>query len=84
MIERSTGEKSNAIGEVRPRTHRPTYCPFRREMVTTPIFDASSLFMGSKVNGPAVIQHPGTTIIVHRGQVAEIDEYRHTHILEGD
>ena len=84
MIERSTGEKSNAIGEVRPRTHRPTYCPFRREMVTTPIFDASSLFMGSKVNGPAVIQHPGTTIIVHRGQVAEIDEYRHTHILERD
>ena len=84
MIERSTGEKSNVTGEVSPRTHRPTYCPFRREMVTTPIFDASSLFTGSKVNGPAVIQHPGTTIIIHRGQVAEIDEYRHTHILEGD
>ena len=84
MIEKTMGEKSNSVGEVRPRTHRSTYCPFRREMVTTPIFDASSLFMGSKVNGPAVIQHPGTTIIIHRGQVAEIDEYRHTHILEGD
>ena len=50
-------------------------------MVETPIFDGLSLFKGSEIPGPAVIEHPGTTIVVHRGQIATIDEYRHTHIL---
>jgi N-methylhydantoinase A/oxoprolinase/acetone carboxylase beta subunit len=33
------------------------------------------------LTGPAIIEHPGTNIVVLTGQIARIDEYRHTHIL---
>jgi len=82
LIDKALPEKVITTGEANPRIKRPTYCPLRGEMVETPIFDGSCLFMNSQILGPAVIEHPGTTIVVHRGQTATIDEYRHTHILE--
>jgi N-methylhydantoinase A/oxoprolinase/acetone carboxylase beta subunit len=32
------------------------------------------------IAGPAVIEHPGTNIVVLDGQSARIDDFRHTHI----
>ncbi len=49
-------------------------------MVSTPIYDGPALPAGTAVAGPAIIEHPGTTIVVLPGQSARIDEWRHTHI----
>jgi N-methylhydantoinase A/oxoprolinase/acetone carboxylase beta subunit len=53
----------------------------RRAMVETAIYDGPSLAADSVIAGPAVIEHPGTNIVVLDGQRARIDAFRHTHIL---
>jgi N-methylhydantoinase A len=63
-----------------PRTERATWCPRARAMVSTPVYDGPTLPAGTHVDGPAIIEHPGTTIVVLAGQHATIDEHRHTHI----
>ncbi|HEX7075771.1 MAG TPA: hydantoinase/oxoprolinase family protein [Hyphomicrobiaceae bacterium] len=64
-----------------PRAVRATYCPRRRGMVETSIYDGPALPAESLIEGPAVIEHPGTNIVVFDGQKARIDRYGHTHIL---
>ena len=59
---------------VEPRTRRPTYCPRRRDMVATAIYDGPSLPAGAAFAGPAIIDQPGTTIVVHDGQQVRVDE----------
>jgi N-methylhydantoinase A len=70
--------KAGKAGE--PRLRRPTYCPLINRMVDTPIWDSSALPPGSEVSGPAAIEHAGTTIILHSGHTARIDEFGNTRI----
>jgi N-methylhydantoinase A len=49
-------------------------------MVDTPIWEGSALPPGSKLTGPAVIEHPGTTVVLHSGHTARIDEFGNTRI----
>lgn len=67
-------------GAPSPRAERPVWCPVRRDMRATPIYDGLALAAGAEIAGPAVIEHPGTTIVVLDGQRATIDAGRHTHI----
>lgn len=71
-------------GSVVPLGERRVYCPRRRAMLPTPVYDGPALRPESVIAGPAVIEHPGTTIVVLDGQTARIDPYRHTHILTSD
>ncbi len=66
---------------ISPRTHRMTWCMQDRDMVSTPIYDGPGLPANAEITGPAIIEHPGTTIVVLAGQTATIDEQRHTHIV---
>jgi N-methylhydantoinase A len=54
--------------------------------VATPIYDGMLLRPGNSVEGPAVIEHSGTSIAVHPGQRATIDAYSNTimDLEEGD
>lgn len=70
-----------AGGVAAPVGERRVYCPRRRAMVPTPVYDGPGLPPETVVAGPAVIEHPGTTIVVLDGQTARIDAYRHTHIV---
>ena len=70
-----------AQGQAVPRTHRPAYCPHRRAMVQTPVYDGTVLSQDAEFAGPALIEHPGTTIVVLTGQRARVDDYRHLHIF---
>jgi N-methylhydantoinase A len=70
-----TGAQPAPLGE------RPVWGPRRRAMLPTPVYDGFALQPGNTIAGPAVIEHPGTTIVVLDGQTARIDPYRHTHIL---
>ena len=53
-------------------------------VVDTPVFDGALFTPGAAVDGPALVEHPGTTIAVHPGQKASVDAYCNTIIeLEG-
>ncbi len=80
VADKAPMERGNATGATMPRTERMTYCTLRKDMVATPIYDGVSLPVGAELSGPAIIEHPGTTIVVLTGQRASIDAYRHTHI----
>jgi N-methylhydantoinase A len=66
-----------------PRIRRETFCPIINGMVDTPIYEGASLKAGATVSGPAVIEHPGTTIVLHTGHKARIDEFGNTRIASG-
>jgi N-methylhydantoinase A len=69
-----------AGADASPRTERDTWCPRARALVATPVYEGPALPAHAQVDGPAIIEHPGTTIVVLAGQRATIDEHRHTHI----
>lgn len=48
------------------------------------IYDGEKLRPGMKFEGPAIIEDPGTTIVVHPDNKVEVDAYRNIHILLGD
>lgn len=54
----------------RPRTRRVW---FERWVDETPVVDAATLAGGSTVAGPAVLEWPATTLLVHPGQTATMD-----------
>jgi N-methylhydantoinase A len=43
--------------------------------VDTPVFDARRLATGNRIPGPAVIEASNTTILIHPGQRASVDDY---------
>ena len=62
------------------RIRRKAFCPIAGEMIDTPIYEGAALRAGTSVSGPAVIEHPGTTIVLHTGHKARIDEFGNTRI----
>jgi len=44
------------------------------------IYDGAGLEPGMRFSGPAVVEDPGTTVVVHPGNAAEIDGYGNLHI----
>jgi N-methylhydantoinase A len=54
---------------------RPVYWAETGDFEATPIFWGERLRAGNAVAGPAVIQVPDTTIVVHPGQSARVDPY---------
>ncbi len=60
---------------------RDVYFGESRSTVATDIYDREKLRPGNIVKGPAVIEGADTTIVVHPGQTARMDEYLNT-VLE--
>ncbi|MBS1843134.1 MAG: hydantoinase/oxoprolinase family protein [Actinobacteria bacterium] len=54
--------------------HRDVY--WNGSWVETPILDMDSIESGNRVKGPAVLEHPMTTMPVPEGRVARFDEQR--------
>jgi N-methylhydantoinase A len=44
------------------------------------IYDGTKLEPGMRLSGPAVVEDPGTTVVVHPGNRVEIDGYGNIHI----
>jgi len=80
VVEKPAAQTMNGGKAAEPRTRRPTFCPYKLGMVDTPIYDGGTLGAGVEIAGAAVIEHPGTTIVLHSGQRARIDGFGHTHI----
>jgi N-methylhydantoinase A len=47
------------------------------------VYQRERLDVGHRVKGPAVIEQLDSTIVLHPGQVAEVDRFRNLHITEG-
>jgi len=83
VVKKAPWEEAAKTGSAVPVSERPTYCPRQGKMVSTPIYDGPSVPPGTILHGPAVIEHPGTTIVILAGQSVRIDAFRHTHIETG-
>jgi N-methylhydantoinase A len=61
---------ADAIREERPVT-------FDGTVAETPVYDRSRLPAGASVDGPAVVEDDATTVVVHPGQTADVDDHGH-------
>jgi len=48
---------------------------FRGRFVATPVYDGARVRAGQRIAGPAVIEEPFTTIVLHPGQHANLDRF---------
>jgi len=48
---------------------------FAGRFVDTPLYDGSRMRAGQRITGPAIIEEPFTTIVLHPRQVASLDRY---------
>src|SRR5205085_6899017 len=54
---------------------RQVYWSETADFETTPVFWGEQLQPGNRIDGPAIVQVPDTTIVIHPGQAARIDPY---------
>jgi N-methylhydantoinase A len=55
--------------------HRPVYLRERNKRMDYPVYDRSLLFSSDRVEGPAIIEEPTSTTIIHAGDVLKVGEY---------
>lgn len=84
VVDKAPWDEKAKAGTTQPGSTREAYCPRRQAMVPTPVYDGPSLPPDTRLEGPAIIEHPGTTIVILSGQQAHIDSFGHTHISTGD
>lgn len=58
------------------------YCFAKDEMTDFDIYERNALGLDSRIDGPAIIREPTTTVVFHSDQVAHLDEYGHIVIKE--
>lgn len=66
--------------KAKPYSERQVYYLESGEFVTTYLYDERDLGPNDEIQGPAIIVHPGTTVVVGPKQQAHIDEYLNTII----
>ena len=71
----ANGDADQALKSARQVHWRET-----ESMSPTPIYDGALLRHGHEICGPAVVEHVGTSIAIHEGQRAFIDEHGNTII----
>jgi len=69
---------AEALAGTRPVTYGPD------GSVETPIYRSLGLRHGNVIAGPAIIEAPTTTIVVHPGQEAAVDAYRNIALTTTD
>lgn len=79
-VPKPKASRRGGSGSLAPRAARLVFCPIRGAMIETPVYKGLSLPAGAAIAGPAVIEHPSTTIVIHTGQNANIDEFGNTRI----
>jgi N-methylhydantoinase A len=83
IVAKPSAAKQTGGNSTTHRLRRQAYCSIVNAMVDTPIYDGAGLPAGATISGPAMIEHPGTTIVLHTGHKARIDEFGNTRIASG-
>jgi len=55
-------------------------CYFNGKFIATTVYEMDELLPGNEVEGPALIEHPTTTVVVPPGRKIKIDKYRTMHM----
>jgi N-methylhydantoinase A len=55
------------------KERRPAY--FNGRLTSTPVYDGPRIRVGHRIKGPAIIEEPFTTIVLHVGQEARLDRF---------
>ena len=61
--------------------HRDAW--FGRQLISCPVFDGHRLVPGTRLEGPALIDHPSTAIVLRPGDRAEVTSEGHTRLFPG-
>ena len=56
---------------------------FGGRFVTAPVYDGPRVRVGQRISGPAIIEEPFTTIVLHPHQRAALDRFGNYHIAVG-
>ena len=67
-------------GTTEPARHRDVFWPGQEKWITTAVYDGAPA-VGLRIEGPALVQLPHTTIAVASGQSLETDDYAELHPL---
>jgi N-methylhydantoinase A len=62
-------------GPARPKGERPVYFRQHGGWITTPVFERSTLPAGASLTGPAIVEEPMATTVVHPGEGLEVDRF---------
>jgi len=65
----------DAIPPEAARGRRPVYWAKLKRHAETPIFEGLALKPGNAIAGPAVVETPDTTVVVHPGQTLRVDAF---------
>jgi N-methylhydantoinase A len=65
-----------------PRLERPAYCNVQKKLVNTPVFEGAKLGEGSIIKGPAIIEQPGTTVVILTGDLGRVDKFGNLHLTK--
>ena len=65
-----------------PRLKRQAYCNVQRKLIDTAVFEGDKLGAGSIITGPAIIEQPGTTVVILSGWQGDVDKFGNIHITE--
>lgn len=71
---------SNGGRDAKRALKRHRECWFEGSQVDTPVYDGPQMLAGNRIEGPAVIEEPATTIVVPPGFECLIDELKGYHI----
>jgi N-methylhydantoinase A len=71
---------AQANGELLPKGKRDVCFDLTHGYITTAIYDRYKLPAGAKLEGPAIIEEFDSTVVIHPGYRASVDEFGSIHI----
>ncbi len=74
VLTRGDPRESRAAAPPRT-TARAVWWAESRRLVDTPVYDGAALRPGHHLPGPAIIETPDTTVVIHPGQSARVDQF---------
>lgn len=74
-IRRPTLSQQAVLGGETTVTHRDVYWRALKRFASTPIYDGAKLAAHVRIEGPAIIELPETTIVLHPGSAGQLDGY---------
>ncbi|WP_440008951.1 hydantoinase/oxoprolinase family protein [Halomicrococcus sp. SG-WS-1] len=68
---------ASSSGDPSPADTREAYCFARESETSFDVYDREQFAPGDRIDGPAVVQEPTTTVVFHSDQTAKVDDYGH-------
>ena len=80
-IARPKMKRLNGSSETPLKGYRDVCFQPKDGYVPTPIYDRYKLAKGTKIDGPAVVEEFDSTVVIHPGHKAKVDEFGSIHIV---